>query len=161
MARPAAPPPTALVRVRRLAHLLDTSIALPFGVRIGWDAVIGLVPGLGDGVGTLLSSYIVLQAARLGAPPAVLLRMLGNVALEALAGAVPLVGDVFDAAWKANVRNARLLEAHVATPGAARVSSTARVVAVVLLLVALLVAAGALSVLALGALAEGWGGRPR
>lgn len=123
--------PTALTQVRRLAQFLDTSIPLPFGARIGWEAVIGLVPGLGDGVGALFSVYIVVQAARLGASPAVLGRMLGNVALEALVGAVPLLGDVFDAAFKANVRNVRLLEQHLNAPHATRRASRAWVLGIV------------------------------
>jgi hypothetical protein len=159
MPSPPGAQPSSLARVRRLAHLLDTSIPLPFGVRVGWDAVLGLVPGLGDGVGTLLSAYIVVQAARLGAPSPLLLRMLGNVALEALAGVVPLVGDVFDAAWKANVRNVRLLEEHLAAPGPARASSSAWVVAVVLLLAGVVAVAVVLTVLVLRAL--GLGGAPQ
>jgi hypothetical protein len=144
--------PAALEQVRRLARQLDTSIPLPGGLRIGWDAVLGLIPGVGDWAGALLSSYIVLQAVRLGASREVLLRMVGNVGLEALIGAVPFLGDVFDAAWRANTRNVRLLEEHLAAPGAARRASRAWVLGVVALLVALLVLAATLAVLALRAL---------
>src|SRR5918999_2546085 len=99
-------------RLARLAWLLDNSIPLPgTRFRIGIDAIIGLVPGLGDLLGVLLSSYIVREAARLGAPPSVLTRMAFNVAPEGLVGLVPVVGDVFDAAWKANQRNLVLLDA--------------------------------------------------
>ena len=98
--------------VDRLAYLLDDSIPIPgTGRRIGIDAVIGLVPGLGDVAGTALSGVIVVQAARMGAPFSVLLRMVLNVGIEALVGAIPFVGDLFDAWWKANRRNARLLHA--------------------------------------------------
>jgi hypothetical protein len=141
-----------LEQVRRLARQLDTSIPLPGGLRVGWDAVLGLIPGVGDWAGALLSSYIVLQAVRLGASREVLLRMVGNVGLEALVGAVPFLGDVFDAAWRANTRNVRLLEEHLAAPEAARRASGAWVLGVVVLLVALLVLATALAVLALRAL---------
>lgn len=105
--------------VRRLAHLLDTSIPVP-GTRwrVGLDALIGLVPGIGDAAGGVLSLYIVLRAARLGVGNATLARMLANVAVEVVAGAVPLLGDVFDAAWKSNRRNLRLLEAHLGDPTA-------------------------------------------
>ncbi len=104
-------------RLAALAWLLDNSIPLPgTRFRIGLDAVIGLIPGLGDLVGVLLSSYIVREAARLGAPPSVLARMTFNVALEGLVGIVPFVGDVFDAAWKANARNLVLLDAHFRDP---------------------------------------------
>src|SRR5512145_2015000 len=99
-------------RLARLAWLLDSSIPIP-GTRfsIGLDALIGLVPFVGDVVGVLLSSYIVGEAARLGASRSVLARMVFNVAVEGLTGLVPLAGDVFDAAWKANQRNVRLLGA--------------------------------------------------
>jgi hypothetical protein len=111
-------------RLSRIAWLLDSSIPLP-GVRfrIGLDAILGLVPGLGDLFGVLLSSYIVREAARLGAPPSVLLHMAWNVAVEGVVGVVPFLGDVFDAAWKANQRNVALLEKHLDDPRGAAKSS--------------------------------------
>lgn len=99
----------ALARVRRLAYLLDDSIRIPGFGRIGLDPLIGLIPGAGDAAGALLSGYIVVRAARLGAPLPILLRMLLNVAVEAVVGVVPVLGDLFDARWKANARNAGLL----------------------------------------------------
>ena len=111
-------------RLARLAWLLDNSIPLPgTPYRIGLDAIIGLVPGLGDVIGVLLSSYIVREAARLGAPPSVLTRMAFNVAVEGLVGLVPFLGDVFDAAWKANARNLALLDAHFRDPRRTKKSS--------------------------------------
>ncbi|HEX8825555.1 MAG TPA: DUF4112 domain-containing protein [Archangium sp.] len=142
----------ALARVRSLARSLDTSIALPGGFRIGWEAVLGLIPGVGDAAGAVLSTYIVLQAVRLGASREVLVRMVGNVALEALVGAVPFLGDVFDAAFKANVRNVRLLEAHLAAPDTTTRASRAWVVGVVVVLLTLLSLAVVLAVLAVRAL---------
>jgi Domain of unknown function (DUF4112) len=103
-------------RLKRLAWLLDSAIPLPGGYRIGLDGLIGLVPGLGDVVATLLSSYIVVEAARLHVPASVLLRMGLNVALELIIGAVPVAGDLFDFAFKANERNVRLLEASLGPP---------------------------------------------
>ena len=104
-------------RLTSLAWLLDNSIQIPgTRFRIGLDAIIGLLPGLGDVVGVLLSSYIVREAARLGAPPSVLTRMAFNVAVEGIVGLVPFLGDVFDAAWKANQRNLALLDAHFNDP---------------------------------------------
>jgi len=144
----------SLEQVRRLARRLDTSIRLPGGFQVGWDAVLGLVPVAGDWAGALLSSYIVLQAVRLGASREVLLRMVGNVAVEALAGAVPFLGDVFDAAWKANTRNVRLLEDHLAAPTATRRASRAWVLGIMVLLVALLALAVTLAVLGVRALAH-------
>jgi hypothetical protein len=96
-----------------LGRLLDTAFPIPgTRYRIGLDGLLGLVPGIGDSLGTLLSSYIIFAAARLGAPKWVLLRMVGNVALEGLVGLVPILGDLFDIAWKANIRNLALLRAH-------------------------------------------------
>jgi hypothetical protein len=123
--------PAPARRARSLARFLDSSIRLPgIRFRIGWDAVVGLVPGIGDVAGGLISCYIVLQAARLGAPASVLTRMLANVGLEMLVGTVPLLGDLFDAAWKANTRNVRLLDRHLADPAASRRASRAWLLAV-------------------------------
>ncbi len=101
---------TRLARVERLAWLLDNSIHVPLiNYRIGLDAVIGLIPGLGDFAGLILSAFIVIQAMRFGIPWKTLLRMVFNITFEALIGLVPVLGDVFDATFKANARNARLL----------------------------------------------------
>jgi hypothetical protein len=93
--------------------MLDTSIPLPLpfakNFRIGLDAIIGLIPGVGDVLGGLLSSIIVLEAWRFGAPKRTLARMGFNVLAEVVVGAVPFLGDIFDASWKANVRNLRLM----------------------------------------------------
>ena len=125
-------------RVDALAHLLDDSIPVPgTGMRFGLDAVIGLVPGFGDVAGALLSSWIVLEGARLGAGVSVVLRMLLNVAIEAVVGAIPVLGDLFDAGWKANVRNIRLLHRAIDAPGATRRSSGMVVLFTFLLLAAL------------------------
>ena len=110
------PPPSTppLKRVERLSYFLDNSIRIPLiNYRIGWDALIGLVPGVGDVAGLLLSAYIVVEAARFGVPKSSLMRMVLNVGIEALVGAVPLLGDLFDATWKANARNVALLQAHL------------------------------------------------
>ena len=95
-----------------MSRLLDQSIVLPGGFRIGLDPLIGLIPGLGDVVATGLSFYIVYQAARLGLPKRILSRMCGNIILEGLIGEIPLIGDIFDAVYKANYRNAQLVELH-------------------------------------------------
>src|SRR5262249_6136935 len=95
---------------RRLATLLDTALVIPgTGVRFGLDALIGLFPVVGDIITTALSLFIVHEAYQLGAPGHVIARMLGNVALDGVFGAVPLVGDAFDVLWRANRRNVRLL----------------------------------------------------
>ena len=104
-------------RLGRLAWLLDSSIPIP-GTRfsIGLDALIGLFPVVGDVVGVFLSSYIVKEAAALGVSRSTLMRMVFNVAVEGLVGMIPFAGDVFDAAFKANQRNVRLLNAWLDHP---------------------------------------------
>lgn len=133
----------------RLAWLLDSSIQIPgTGMRIGLDALIGLIPGLGDLIGVLLSGYILGEAWRLGASKSLLTRMAFNVAVEGVVGAVPLFGDLFDMAWKANQRNMRLLAAHRGDPAKAAKSSRSFLggLLLVFLLLLLLVAAAAIGV---------------
>ncbi len=108
--------------------------------------MIGLVPGIGDGAGALLSLYVLVQAARLGVDRATLLRMAGNVALEALVGVVPLAGDLFDAAFKANLRNVRLLRDHLYAPEPVRRSSRRWAGGIIAGLVLLLLGVAALAV---------------
>ncbi len=103
-------------RLQQLSRLMDSSIRLPGGFRIGWDAIIGLIPGVGDVAGAGVSAYIVFGAARLGVPKRIIVRMLANVAVESVVGAIPLVGDIFDMTFKANMRNMRLLDGYVAEP---------------------------------------------
>jgi hypothetical protein len=103
--------------------LLDNSIKIPIiNYRIGLDAIIGLIPGIGDFAGLLVSSVIVLQAFRLGVPRSVLMQMLVNIGIESLIGVVPVVGDFFDATYKANARNVQLLNQALAGLPAARTS---------------------------------------
>ena len=126
--------------VDRLAWWLDNAIAIPgTRFRIGFDALIGLIPGLGDLVGTLLSSYIIVVAASRGLPRSALARMAINVGIEAIVGLVPIAGDLFDAAWKANQRNIRLMDQFERAPGATRRQSRAVVAAWVIAVIALLV----------------------
>ena len=99
-----------IARMDALARLLDTAFVVPgTRIRFGMDGLIGLVPGIGDAVTTALSLFIVYEAHQLGAPRHMLVRMLGNVALDGVVGSVPVAGDVFDVMWKANRRNMRLL----------------------------------------------------
>jgi hypothetical protein len=99
-----------VARLDTLATLLDTAFILPgTNVRFGFDALIGLVPGIGDAITTAISLYIVHEARQLGAPAHLILRMLANVAVDGFVGAVPLFGDAFDVLWRANRRNVRLL----------------------------------------------------
>ena len=92
-----------IARLDALATLLDTAFILPgTNVRFGFDALIGLIPGIGDAITTAISLYIVREAHQLGAPFHVIVRMLANVALDGFVGAVPVVGDAFDVMWRAN-----------------------------------------------------------
>lgn len=109
--------PPAAARVRRLARVLDAAVRIPgTRIRIGLDALLGLLPGGGDVAGAVLSAWIVLSAARLGAPVSVLLRMTGNLVVDVVLGTLPLVGDLVDVGWKANLRNVALLERHLEAP---------------------------------------------
>lgn len=102
-------------RLRVLAKVLDNSITIPgTSWKIGFDPIIGLIPGIGDLIGAVVSGYIILEAARADIHPLILARMLANVGIDTMLGAVPAVGDLFDAAWKSNVKNVALLERHLA-----------------------------------------------
>jgi Domain of unknown function (DUF4112) len=137
-----------LDRLRRLGYLLDNSIPIPgTPYRIGLEAVIGLVPGLGDLVGGGFSAWIILQAARLGAPPSLLARMGWNLLVDTAVGAIPLLGDLFDAGFKANMRNLALLEGHFQGPTASRRASRRFIAVLAILLLLLLVGAATLAVL--------------
>jgi hypothetical protein len=101
--------------LRKIAELLDAAIVVPgTSYRIGLDPILGLIPGLGDLVSPFFTIAILWQARDLRLPRIVQLRMMFNVAIDALLGTVPLVGDLFDFAWKANLRNLALLERHAA-----------------------------------------------
>lgn len=128
-----------VTRARRLARLLDDLIRVPgTNIGIGLDPIIGLIPGVGDMIGGLMSSYILLVAAREGVPASVLTRMLGNIALDSVVGVVPVLGDLFDVGMKANRRNVELLERYLATPSKTRAASRG-IVAVIILAAALLI----------------------
>lgn len=100
----------AFERLDQLTRLLDTALVIPgTNIRFGADAIVGLVPGIGDAITTALAAWVVYEARRLGAPRHLIVRMIGNVALDGIVGAVPLVGDMFDVMFKANRRNLRLL----------------------------------------------------
>lgn len=132
-----------LETARFLARLLDDLVAIPgTSFRIGLDPIIGIVPGVGDLIGAVLSTWILLAAARLGAPGTVLARMGVNVAVDTVVGAVPFAGDLFDAGWKANARNVRLLEAWLASPGRTRRASGALVLLLVIGVLAVVAAVG-------------------
>src|SRR5688500_15485667 len=128
--------------MRDLARVLDEAIRIPgTNIRIGLDAILGLIPGGGDVAGGLFSAVIMLQAARMGAPTAVLARMLGNVVVDTAIGSIPLIGDLFDFAWRANSKNVRLLESWRERPAGTQRASKFAVVGFLAALVALIVLA--------------------
>lgn len=108
---------TRLDRLRSISRLLDNAVSIPgtnYGV--GIDPLLGLLPGGGDFISSIFSGYMVVEAARLGLPRESLVRMVTNLILDTLAGTVPVVGDLFDVAWKANARNMELIESHMKSP---------------------------------------------
>lgn len=103
-----------LDRLRRLSQILDNAIPIPgTGYRIGIDPILGLLPGGGDTVAGALGAYIVVEAARIGLPRKVIWQMVGNILFDSVIGTVPVLGDLFDAGWKANMKNIALLERHL------------------------------------------------
>ncbi|BBD56180.1 DUF4112 domain-containing protein [Planktothrix agardhii] len=104
-------------RMRSLSTLLDNAIRVPgTSIGLGIDPILGLIPGGGDILGGVLSIYIVFEAFKLGLPRETLITMVSNIALETITGTVPVFGDIFDVAWKANVKNVELLEDYVNSP---------------------------------------------
>lgn len=119
-----APRAPASADVETLAWLLDNSIPIPgTGRRIGLDAIVGLVPGLGDVLSGGLGLFVVLRGAQLGVPGIVLARMLANVAVDFAIGSIPLIGDAFDLWFKANARNVGLIRRYTAHPAASTAGS--------------------------------------
>jgi hypothetical protein len=149
-------------RVRVLGKLLDNSIPIPgTGWKIGLDPIIGLIPGVGDLIGALLSGYIVLEAVRAEVPTFTLLRMLVNVGIDTLLGAIPALGDVFDAAWKSNTMNVALLERHLASNEISAAPTGRNVLGVLLVaIVALVIIVGAGLALGIFAARLLWGLKP-
>lgn len=150
-----------LERLRRLAYWMDAGLRVPgTQLRFGLDPIIGLVPGFGDAAGAVLAVGIMTEAVRRGTSRFTLARIAANIALDALFGAVPLIGDVFDAGWKANLRNVALIERHVAAPTGARKEDRLFVVllggALLLFCAALLAASTLLTVWFIRAVAALW-----
>jgi hypothetical protein len=111
---PAAGEDARVRRIRWLAKALDGAFRVPgTNWRFGWDQLIGLMPGAGDVLTGLLAVYLIVEAARLGVPRRTLARMAANVVVDVIGGAMPVAGDLFDFAFKANRRNLRLVERYL------------------------------------------------
>lgn len=137
-------------RLERLAWLLDNSVPIPgLRYRIGLDGIIGLIPGVGDAFGTLLSSYIIADAARLGVSKSTLVRMVFNVAVESVVGILPLLGDIFDMTWKANHRNIGLMQEYTEDPERSTSVNRRAAFTIVAVLISLLLLIGAAGVFVL------------
>jgi hypothetical protein len=101
----------AITRLERFSKITDSSIGIPFTkFNIGVDAVIGLVPVIGDAAGLILSSYVLLEAQRMGMSKRIKLKIIVNMLIDFFGGLIPLFGDIFDAFFKANTRNTQLLK---------------------------------------------------
>ncbi|MEG4074904.1 DUF4112 domain-containing protein [Microcoleus sp. Pol14C2] len=107
----------SLRRLRRISNLLDNAIPIPgTKYRIGLDPILGLIPGGGDLISSIFAGYVVFKSAQMGVPQETLVQMAANIVFDTVAGTVPVAGDLLDVAWKANVKNIELLDAHLGSP---------------------------------------------
>lgn len=127
--------PKDVTSLKDLSVLLDSQFKGPFGIRFGWDALLGLIPVIGDVLTSCLSFYIIIRAAFLGCGPSTLLRMLLNVLLENLFDLIPVLGNFFDFFWKANLKNVELLKRHLEQPEKVRLQSRLILIAICLIFV--------------------------
>ncbi len=149
------PNQSALDRIRTLTHVLDNAVVIPgTEIRFGLDPILGLLPGGGDAIGSVMSVYIVAECLRLGLPKATLGRMLSNLLIDTVVGAVPMAGDLFDVGWKANSQNLKLLEAHLNNPAPQTAADRRFVFLIALGLVGILAIALVLTTLLVAAI--GW-----
>lgn len=138
--------------LRSLSRLLDTKFKGPLGTRYGMDALIGLIPGVGDFITSALSFYIIAQAASLGVSSATLIRMAINVIFENVIDMIPFVGNLFDFYWKANKMNLDLIESHLQNPSRETIQSRTVVALIFIILLCLLIASGYVTWLVIEAL---------
>jgi hypothetical protein len=101
-------------RLQRIAKLMDSQIRVPvIGLRIGADAIIGLMPGVGDVITGAIGAYLIYEAQRLGIPRSAVVRMVANIAVDTAIGAIPVAGDIWDFFFRANDRNMQILARHI------------------------------------------------
>src|SRR5438094_4452288 len=102
--------------LRFISQLMDTMFVIPgTNIRFGLDPIIGLLPGVGDAIDALISSFLISRAARYGVPKIVVLRMMFNVLINTVGGAIPVLGDAFSVWWKSNMMNYELLRKHASS----------------------------------------------
>ncbi len=127
-----------LAHISLLAFLLDRAFKVPgTNWRFGLDSLIGLVPGLGDIIGSMIGGYSIFIARQLGAPASIQMRMAMNLAVDGLIGIIPLAGDIFDFAFKAHSRNEALLTQWLATPHRTQRSSIGVLLLAAVMLIAI------------------------
>jgi hypothetical protein len=129
-----------LDRLRSMATVLDDAVRIPgTNIRFGLDAVLGLLPGVGDATTGVMAAYAMVLAAKLGAPPIIIARMAVNVLVDVAIGTIPVLGDIFDVGWKSNRKNVKLLEHYQAEPQKVKAGSWAVVVILLLVIIAAIV----------------------
>ncbi len=150
---------STLDRLRALTHVMDNAIVIPgTKIRFGLDPILGLLPGGGDAIGSVLSVYLVAECLRLGLPKATLGRMLTNLLIDTVVGAVPMLGDLFDVGWKANSQNLKLLEAHLNDPAPQAAADKLFIVLVIVGLIGILAIALLFTTLLVAAIGFLWQG---
>lgn len=107
-----------LARLAAFSRLMDDAFEIPgLKVRFGLDAILGIIPGVGDVLSNVLSAYLVVEAQRLGVTKWDTARMVGNILVDAAISSVPIAGDIFDVFWRANDKNMAILHAHLRKRG--------------------------------------------
>jgi len=141
-----------IAQLRSLSRLLDTKFQGPLGTRYGMDALIGLIPGVGDFITSALSFYIIAQAAALGVSSATLIRMAIYIIFEHVIDMIRFVGNLFDFYWKANKMNLDLIESHLKNPTRETIQSRTVVALIFIVLLLMLIASGYITWLVIEAL---------
>jgi hypothetical protein len=143
-----------LDHLKNLSTVLDSKFQGPLGFKFGMDALIGLIPVVGDFVTSAFSLYIIAQAAALGAGPSTLIRMAINILVENLFDMVPVFGNIFDFYWKANNKNIVLLESHLQNPARETIKSRMIVALIFFILLIILIGSGYLTFVVIEALVQ-------